>query len=263
MKQASLDELLTRPGRVIGTWTQIANADLIDMLGAAGYDFTIIDCEHGAFGIETAETLIRACGAAGVTPLVRVPRGDTVGAYKALDAGAAGVLAPGVESAEHTRALVDALTFAPNGTRGACPIVRAAAHAGQAWPDFAEQQQRNGLIVMIETAAGAAEAEAICAVAGIKAVLIGPFDLSVSLGLNGHSEHPDVTAAVEHVIGVAQRARLPVLMPVFSADEAAFRAQVDHWSRRGVRHFAIGADKIIVTQAMRQMRSWAVSGRFA
>jgi 4-hydroxy-2-oxoheptanedioate aldolase len=254
----TLDSLLHRPGRVLGTWTQIAHADLIDALGAAGYDFTIIDTEHGAFGIETAEGLIRACEAAGVVPLVRVPRGDTTAIYKALDAGAAGVLVPSVESEAEAQTAVAAARFAPHGRRGACPIVRAADHSMLPWAEFEAQQRANGVVLMIETAQGVARADAICAVHGIKALLIGPFDLSVSLGHGGDVEHAQVRDAVERLLAAAQRAQLTVLMPAFAAEPAVLAAQVARWSARGVRHFAIGADKIIVVNAFARYRAAAL-----
>jgi 4-hydroxy-2-oxoheptanedioate aldolase len=254
----TLDSLLCRPGRVLGTWTQIASADLIDALGAAAFDFTIIDTEHGAFGIETAEHLIRACEAAGVVPLVRVPRGDTTSIYKALDAGAAGVLVPSVESADEAAAAVAATRFAPHGTRGACPIVRAADHSVLPWSEFEAQQSGNGVVLMIETAQGVARADAICTVPEVKALLIGPFDLSVSLGCGGNVDAPAVRRAIDELLAAARAAQLPVWMPVFAAEETALAAQVMHWSARGVRHFAIGADKIIVGRALARYRSAAV-----
>lgn len=248
--RSTLDELLQRDGRVLGTWTQIAHADLIDALGIAGYDFTIIDTEHGAFGIETAESLIRACEAAGVVPLVRVPHGDTTSIYKALDAGAAGVLVPSIESVDEAQAMVDAATFAPRGRRGACPIVRAADHSAAQWRGFAEQQAGNGVLLMLETAAGLDQCEAICAVPGVKALVIGPFDLSVSLGHAGNVQAAQVQEAVQRLIAAARAVALPVCMPVFSPDEAQLAADIARWSSQGIRHFAIGADKIIVSSAL-------------
>lgn len=256
-RRTTLDELLQREGRVLGTWTQIAHADLIDALGAAGYDFTIIDTEHGAFGIETAESLIRACEAAAVVPLVRVPRGDTTSIYKALDAGAAGVLVPSVESVEEAQAAVHAAGFAPRGTRGACPIVRAADHSAMPWRDFTARQAGNGVLLMIETAAGVARCEAICAVPGVKALVVGPFDLSVSLGYEGDVQAAPVQQAVQRLIAAARAASLPVWMPVFSRDEAVLAADIARWSAQGIRHFAIGADKIIVSVALARYRSVA------
>ena len=255
--RATLDELLARPGRVLGSWSQIASPDLVETLGRAGFAFTIIDCEHGAFGIETAAALIRAADAAAIAPLVRIPRGDAVMAGKALDAGAVGVLAPGVESAAEAQALCAATRFAPGGSRGACPIVRAAGHSLQPWDAFVAQQDGNGLLVMLETAAAIEQCEAIVAVEGIKAVVAGPFDLSVSCGLEGDYRHPRVQAALERVLGAAMAHAVPLVMPVFAPDEPTLRELVGYWSARGVRHFAVGADKIFFAQAAARFRAWA------
>ncbi len=244
----TLSSLLRGSNRVIGTWTQIASESLIDALGHAHFDFTIIDCEHGAFGIETAERLIRACESAGLAPLARIPRGDFTALYKALDAGAVGVLAPGVESADEARELVAYTRFAPHGKRGACPIVRAAADSATQWQDFVGQQADCGVIAMIETAQGVERAAEICAVDGLKALLLGPFDLSVSMGLAGDHQHPAVLAALDAVITQAKRRSLPVVMPVFSPEPATMQAQIARWSSRGVRAFAVGADKIMVAR---------------
>jgi 4-hydroxy-2-oxoheptanedioate aldolase len=255
-KTRSLDSLL-RPdasndglrARTIGTWTQIANEDLIDALGYADYDFTIIDCEHGAFGIETAERLIRACEAAGVAPLVRVPKGDTTSLYKALDSGAMGVLLPSIETKEELADCLSYSGFAPHGRRGACPIVRAAHHSALDWTSFAAEQSGRGVIAMIETERGVSNCESICAVEGLKAVLIGPFDLSVSMGYEGDHRHPNVLAAIDRVIATCNANAVPVVMPVFAAESAAMQAQISHWSAHGIRVFAVGADKILVTRA--------------
>ncbi|MFY7851609.1 MAG: hypothetical protein ACOVQ6_07465 [Brevundimonas sp.] len=73
MTRPTLTSLLTATKPALGTWSQIRSEELVDMLGAAGLDFTIVDCEHGAFGIETAEKLFRACDANGLLPMVRAP----------------------------------------------------------------------------------------------------------------------------------------------------------------------------------------------
>ena len=242
---------LAAPGLHLGTWTQFADEDVVDLLGAAGFAFTIIDAEHGAFGIETVARLVRACEAAGLVALVRVPRGDHGLAAKALDSGAAGIVAPGVESAEETRAWVRALRFAPAGTRGACPIVRAAGHSLAAWQDAARAQDGNGLVVLVETAAGVAAASAIAQVPGVAGLMLGPFDLSASLGCAGDVLAPEVQAGVEAVLAAAQAAGVAPWLPVFAPEPQQLGAQVAQWRARGVRHFPIGADKLMLAAALR------------
>lgn len=253
-----LADLATQPGRVLGTWTQFTDPAVIDLLGSAGYTFTIIDGEHGAIGVETAAALVRACEAAGVVPLVRVPRGDTVWIGKLLDAGAAGIVAPGVESADEAAALVAATRFAPAGSRGACPIVRAAEHSLAPWSQVVERQRAAGVIALVETAAGVAQCEAIAHTPGLMGLMVGPFDLSVALGLAGQIDHADVQAGARRVVAAARTAGIDAWVPVFDADPARLGAQVAGWAAQGVRHFVIGADKIIVAGALASYRALAV-----
>jgi 4-hydroxy-2-oxoheptanedioate aldolase len=250
-------DLNAGPGPVLGTWTQFTDAAFIDLLGAAGYAFTIIDGEHGAFGIETTASLIRACDAARVLPLVRVPRGDASWITKALDAGAAGIVSPGCESAAEARALVAATRFAPEGTRGACPIVRAADHALLPWAQAAQAQRCVGAIPLIETPAGIEACEAIASTPGLAGVMVGPFDLSVAMGHAAQVDHPEVLAATSRVLVAAQRAGVPAWMPVFAPERAALQDQMRRWAALGVDRFVIGADKIIAGRALADYVSWA------
>lgn len=241
-------------GPVLATWTQFIDPAFIDLLGAAGYACTIIDGEHGAFGIETAAALVRACDAARIVPLVRVPRGDRTWISKVLDAGAAGIVSPQCESAEEARRLVAATRFAPDGTRGACPIVRMAAHSLRPWADAAHAQQNVGVIALIETPTGVEQSEAIAAVDGLGGIMVGPFDLSVAIGLPGQLGHPSVRSPLERVVAAARSRGMPAWVPVFAAEPAALQEEVARWSALGVRHFVIGADKIIAGHALANYR---------
>jgi 4-hydroxy-2-oxoheptanedioate aldolase len=249
MPRRSFQDLLSK-GSSLGTWSQIASAEIIDMLGAAGLDFTIIDCEHGAFGIETAENLFRACDANGIAPLVRAPSADPVFVGRALDAGAAAVVVPGIATAAQAAAMVAAGRFAPEGTRGACPCVRAGGHYITDWRGYVGSQSREtGVMALVETAEGLSNIDAICATQGLLAMVIGPFDLSVSLGHQGDYRHADVQAAIGRMLVAAEAARLPVIAPIFNPDIAEAKKQQQEWRARGVRHFVVGTDKIIFADA--------------
>jgi 4-hydroxy-2-oxoheptanedioate aldolase len=250
MTKLSWPDLLTLEAP-LGTWSQIASEDCVDMIGAAGLSFTIVDCEHGAFGIETAQRLIRACDANGLVPLVRAPSADPVFVGQALDAGAAAVVVPGIASSEQAAALVAASRFAPEGTRGACPCVRAGGHFVRDWRAYVAAQRAGvGIVALVETRAGLEAIEAICAVDGLLALLIGPFDLSVSLGHAGDYLHPEVQAAIERMMAAAAANGLPVIAPIFNPDPAEARLQRETWSRRGASLFVVGTDKILFADAV-------------
>jgi 4-hydroxy-2-oxoheptanedioate aldolase len=192
-----------------------------------------------------------------VLPLVRVPRGDASWITKMADAGAAGIVSPGCESADEARALVAATRFAPAGTRGACPIVRAAAHSLKPWAQAVDDPRAVGAVALVETPAGVACCEAIAATEGLAGLMVGPFDLSVAMGLAGQVEHGQVQAAITRVLQAARAAGVPAWMPVFAPQREALQAQLARWGALGVRHFVIGADKIVAGRALLDYCVWA------
>jgi 4-hydroxy-2-oxoheptanedioate aldolase len=256
MARRSFRDILALDRITLGTWSQIASEEVIDMVGGAGFDFTIVDCEHGAFGIDMAEKLFRACDANGVTPLVRAPSADAIFIGRALDAGASAVVVPGIAAAAQAEAMVAAGRFGPEGTRGACPCVRAGGQYITDWQGYARQQSGEaGVIALVETAEGLANIEAICRTEGLLALLIGPFDLSVSLGHAGDYLHAEVQKAIDRMLSAAQAAKLPVIAPVFNPEPAEAHRQQTGWRDRGVRCFVVGTDKIILASALRGYRA--------
>jgi 4-hydroxy-2-oxoheptanedioate aldolase len=251
MARRPFREILALDRVTLGTWSQIASEEVIDMVGRAGFDFTIVDCEHGAFGIEMAEKLFRACDANDVMPLVRAPSADPIFIGRALDAGASAVVVPGVATAAQAEAMVAAGHFAPDGTRGACPCVRAGGHYITDWQSYTRQQSgETGVIALVETAEGLANIKAICMTKGLLALLIGPFDLSVSLGHAGDYLHADVQKAIDRMLAAAHAAKLSVITPVFNPEPMEAHRQQMGWRDRGVRCFVVGTDKIIMASAL-------------
>ena len=233
---------------VLGTWSQVASAEIIDMVGLAGFNFTIIDVEHGYFGLETAEGLIRACNAAGLDPWLRVPSLDPVLIGKALDCGATRIVVPGVASAAAAAAAVAATRYAPEGTRGACPCVRAGGHYIRDWRSHVRRAHAGtGAVLLIEQAAGLAAFDAIIAVAGVEHIMLGPFDLSVSMGHEGNYRHDAVQAALRSMQARARARDIEVTFPVFSPDLEDARAQMAGWRAQGVSRFVVGTDKILIS----------------
>jgi 4-hydroxy-2-oxoheptanedioate aldolase len=248
-------DLLALDRPALGTWSQIPSPELIDILGGQGFDFTIVDCEHGAFGLSEAENLLRACDANGLAPLLRAPRLDPTFIGQVLDAGAEAVIVPGIETPEQARAAVAATRFAPEGTRGACPCVRAGGHFITDWRGHVVDEQRKGIIALVETSAGVDAIEAIAAVPGLLALLPGPFDLSVSMGLGGDWRAPEVEAAIDRMAAAARSNGLPLMAAIFDPDPGSARALRDCWQARGARLFVLGTDKILFASAVGSYRA--------
>ena len=245
-----LKALLASGETVLGTWSQIAAPEMVDLVGLNGFRFTIIDCEHGFFGLETAENLARAADAVGIARAVRVAANDPVHVMKALDAGIRHVVVPNVSSGAEAERAVAATRFAPQGLRGACPCCRSGGHFIRNWQDYvAAEEARVGAIALVESAAGHDDFAEIAAVTDLAAIMLGPFDLSVSLGLEGNWRDARVQGAVREMVDHAISTGHHVMMPVFSPDPEECRDLIAGWRDRGVETFVIGSDKILVANA--------------
>ncbi len=190
-------------GAVLATWLSLRDPSLAELLGRAGFEVVLLDLEHGEFGPAALPDLVRATVVGGAEPVVRVRLADEIG--PALDAGAAGVLVPDVRSATEAAAAVAAVRYAPEGVRGAAPMVRDAAYGATAFPSH--RTARRPLVgVQVEGPAGLAALDDVLAVDGLDVVFVGTFDLAQHLGLAGDVGHPDVLAAVRDVVARADAA---------------------------------------------------------
>ncbi len=180
-----------------GFFVGLPSPAIVELAGYAGFDFVIIDTEHGATGLETLEHMLRAAGSAGIAALVRVPRGNADDILHVLDAGADGILVPHVTSAEVAQRIVQHAYYPPRGRRGISTLSRAARHGlGEAAAVLREQAGRTTVIAMIEDEEALTEVGAIARVDGLDAVFVGPNDLAASMGFLGEAGHPEVRKAV-------------------------------------------------------------------
>ncbi|MBL8335100.1 MAG: 2-dehydro-3-deoxyglucarate aldolase [Rubrivivax sp.] len=201
-------QLLKRAGNQppLGTWLLSASPLLAEAAGHAGFDWGVIDMEHGPLDMGDVVHLLQAVAGTRLVPVVRVPWNDTVAIKRVLDAGATTLLVPFVQDADEAAAAVAATRYPPQGVRGMAGMSRAA-HFGLK-PDYLATANRGmAVIVQIETESALAQLEAIGGTEGVDAVFIGPADLSGSMGIAGQVTHPRVMAAMRdaarrcHAIG--------------------------------------------------------------
>ena len=176
----SLKLLWQRGDVTLGAWCMIPSSLTAEILAKGGYDWVLVDLQHGCMGYETAVEMIRAIDLAGITPIVRVPWNEPGIVGRMLDAGAMGIVAPMINSVAETQRLVDACRYPPAGKRSLGPV-RVGARDGLGY--VAGANDRIAVIPMIETVEALAAVEDIAAVPGVDALFVGPFDLSFSLGL--------------------------------------------------------------------------------
>lgn len=230
---------------------------LVEAMGQGGLDFTIVDMEHCPTSLETVAHCVRAADAAGIVPLVRVPDLDRPLIGRILDVGARGIVLPHA-SPERCTAAVLACRYGPEGDRGACPVVRAAGYLPADWSAHAARANRETLLVPLVEDPEAVEAiDEILAVDGVDIVFLGPFDLSIAMGLGGADyRHPKLAAVLERVIGAAS-ARGKYVMTTVGAtiDDDYARDLV----AKGVRLLSFSADVAVFLAACRRIAALRVS----
>lgn len=181
-----------------------------EIVAHGGFDFVILDTEHAPGTNETMYHQIRACDAAGMPVIVRLPRVDAALATQAIDAGAIGVAVPDIRDAEAVRDLVKYTRYAPAGTRGTHRVARASGY-GFDWKAYSTEIAPNLLVMaLIESPEGVEAAPEICAVEGLDALFIGGVDLAAALGRLDTPGHPEVVEAKALVAKAASDAGVPL-----------------------------------------------------
>ena len=238
-----LPGMLRSGDRLRGIFNSLPSPAIVEMCGYAGFDFVVIDNEHGSGNLETTENMLRAARASGIVPVVRCLRHDI---SRVLDMGASAVQIPMVDSAEDARALVQQVRYPPLGRRGSAFSPRAAGHG--AFPGTAHTQRSNAgiaLIVMVETPEGVEHAAEIAAVDGVDAVFVGPNDLSHAMGHGSDWKAPPVQAAIERALrAIAGAGTCSGILALTLEDEDRFAAM-------GARYFATATTSLI-TRALHQ-----------
>ena len=182
----------------VGSWLQLADPSLTEMMARAGFDWLCIDLEHTSTTIAQAADMIRIGDLAGVPMLARLSGHDPSQIKRILDAGASGIIAPMVNTADEAKAIVDASFYPPRGTRGV-GLARAQGY-GTGFEAYRDDEADDVVvIVQIEHIDAVRNLESILAVEGVAGFFVGPYDLSGSLGHPGDFDHPDVKAALAEV----------------------------------------------------------------
>jgi 4-hydroxy-2-oxoheptanedioate aldolase len=232
----NLSKQRARDGHLaLGTMCNAASPMLGEWLGHSGYDFVVVDLQHGENNLDSVQVMLQALSCTPATPVVRVPANVPMYIQRVLDLGAYGIIVPLVNTREEAEAAVASVRYAPRGARSFGPL-RGAMYGG---PDYFSKSADELLtLVMIETAQGLANVREIVAVDGVDGVFVGPSDLNISLG---HSpEAPAIDEATERAIGTILAAtqaagKIPGVH-AFSLDDAKRRAA------QGFRYMTVLAD---------------------
>lgn len=236
---------------LIGSIVTLPLAGVAEIVADAGFDWLWLDMEHGPLDLQHVEGMLRAKGAAAA--IVRAPANDPVWIKRILDTGADGVLLPHVSSGAEARAAVDAAFYPPRGRRS-FGVSRAHGYGPRMNDYLGTSVEETTVMVQIESAQAVESIDAILATDGVDAAVIGPFDLSGSLGHLGDITHPQVAAAIERVAEAGRASGVPVGIFCGSAELA------QGYLAKGFSPIAVGVDCMLLAASARALRE-SLSGR--
>ena len=239
----TLKEKLSLGKRPLGTFVGTGSPAVVECLGCAGLDFVILDNEHSPIEAETTAALVRAAELRNITPLARIREISRPAILKLLDVGVQGLIIPDVRSADDIRRIVSYAKYAPVGQRGFCPSRK------DGWgtdpqcgvlDTMAHFNAETLVIPQCETAEALADIETIAAMDSVDGIFIGPFDLSISMGMPGDFENPEFLAALERILAACRAAGKPCL--IFAGDGTGAAARF----AQGYDGVAMGLDATLL-----------------
>jgi 4-hydroxy-2-oxoheptanedioate aldolase len=201
MRPNRVKKILREGGLALGTYTGgIADPQIVEIIGHAGFDAAFIDMEHTSFDLRDIQLMVMAAERVGITPIVRTPGFDPAFILRLLDMGVQGIQVPHISNARAAREAVQAVRYAPVGDRGMAGASRASDFGKIPLKEHMEQSNREiTLAVMIEDLPALDDIDAIAATEGIDIIAIGPSDMSRALGVSGTADHPKMLGAVQRV----------------------------------------------------------------
>ncbi len=238
-------QLLKEGRTIIGTFVvEFRQSSVMQLLSNAGFDFVLIDNEHGPFSSETIADLSRAAVMLGLTPIVRIPEITYTHIAQTMDVGAQGLMIPRITSADQVRDVMRMLRYPPLGERGnAMSRGLTQFRSGDVKTALDDIHAETMLVIQIETRQAVESIDEILAVPGVDAVLVGPNDLSISYGVPGQSDHPLVKAAITRTIKACQASGVTPAIHMTSLDTAAY------WAGQGMRMVSTGSEAAFIHSA--------------
>ncbi len=236
---------------MFGCFSNLASPVAAEIAGLAGYDFVLIDAEHGPGSHSEHRAMVQAVAATPAASAIRVASNDPVELKRAADLGVQCLLVPEVQTAVEARAAIDSVFYPPRGRRSCgAPLLRAAQY-GLRTKGYLDDLSRGEVVMamLVETAKGAGNAAAIAEVDGVDVVFVGPYDIAATLGVLGETEHPAVNEAISNIeTAVLKAGKVLGGLPHGSVG-------IGELCRRGYRFIVVGsdvgmlADRLVSTEA--------------
>jgi 4-hydroxy-2-oxoheptanedioate aldolase len=234
--EKNLINKIAQKGFVLGPFMKSSDPAFVEIAGYAGFDFVILDMEHGSVHLQQMQNMIRAAEVSGVIAVMRLRDGMPETISQALDIGAHAIQIPQITTADEVRNIIEASKFYPNGNRGVCRFVRAAQYSGVSSDNYFENANKTQIIIQVEGLQAIENIESILQVNGFDILFIGPYDLSQSLGVPGKISHPKVISAMKNLIKKAKEAQKYIGVFIDTIDNAMI------WRDMGVHYLAYSVD---------------------
>lgn len=244
MKVNELKRKLQRGETVIGPFMCASHGSFVEVVGLAGFDFAIIDMEHGPLEVQTVEELCRTAHGANLTPIVRVRKNDGPQIQRALDIGSGGVQVPQIETRADAEAAVRGAKYQPWGMRGLSFYTRAGDYTLNGVAGLTDKlNEEQMLIVHVEGKRGLENLDEIIQVPHIDVIFLGPYDLSQSFGIPGQVDDPRVVKGMEEATKKIRAAGK--VTGTFAADVK----RAKRWMDVGIQYISISVDVGIFAEA--------------
>jgi len=243
----SLRQRLQQGDVVYGSWLNLGSSLTAEIMACAGFDWLLIDMEHGTGDFRELVHQLQAIEAGPAVPLVRVAANEPWLIKRTLDLGPSGLIIPLVETAADAEAAVCAMTYPPKGIRGVAASTRVSAFG----TDYAEYFAKAGdlllTVIQIERRSAVEQIDAIAAVPGVDVLFIGPVDLTVALGVPNDLDHDVVQSALRRVEAAA-RDHGKIMGILLSRYELASK-----YRERGYRFIGVASDGVLLNNAARSL----------
>ncbi len=239
-KIKSIREKLKKNKVSIGSWMQIPNTSIAEIMGHAGYDWVTIDLEHGSISINQLPDLFRAIESGNTLPMARIAQSNSKDCKQALDAGAGGIIAPMIESPKQLEAVRDACRWPPAGTRGV-GFSRANLF-GKYFDEYNKEAQEPLLIAQIEHINAVNNLENILKVDGLDAIMVGPYDLSASMGITAEFDNKDFISVMDNILNLCKTHNIPCGDHVVQPDPKLLEKRI----KQGYTFLAYSTDGIFL-----------------
>lgn len=250
MKKSLYDfkEKLNNGDCVYGPFMKTGDPMFVEAAGLAGFDYVILDTEHGPVEIESQQNNVRAAEARNLVPIIRLKdkAENTIG--RALDIGAYGIQVPQISTAEEARDVVKYAKFYPYGMRGVCRFVRAADYSAMDRYEYFESSKDVLIILQLEGIDAIKNLEEILEVEGIDILFIGPYDLSQSLGVPGQVNNPKVVEAMQSIVEKAKTKNKVIGCFVDTLED------VKMWRDLGLQYLSYSVDVGIFYEACKSIQ---------